>query len=316
MIQWDSNDKWYHGKKIRYKKKLANGSPFVPSFLLFSSACLCSLHSLPLPLPSFLSYVLNRFLAQGSFSFFFLFLFLFLFSFFFTCLFLLLPSSTWSKSSMNDYPVRGTEQMDRVFLVAFRCSSAKSVWLHHHHHHHIFKKTRLSRKRSKGLGMGSAAFAISMERVLVCSVKAAKKRRFCFQTHRTWAFIWSAQFDFDVERDPWRIAINFSGCISCACPFRVYVPPCTCPSMGMSPPYVYPGVCMSRRSTVCMSLPCVSPECLHAHYVYAPSMCMSPPCVCPLRVYFPLCVCCSACMFLSLYVLSVCMSPPCMSRHV
>lgn len=247
---------------------------FLCSFRMYSIASLPGAH-----FPFFFS----------SFSFFFL-------SFFFTCLFLLLPSSTWSKSSMNDYPVRGTEQMDRLFLVAFRCSSAKSVWLHHH----IFKKTRLSRKRSKGLGMGSAAFAISMGRVLVCSVKAAKKRRFCFQTHRTWAFIWSAQFDFDVERDPRSIAINFSGCISCACPYRVYVP-----SVYMSHCVYVPTVCISRRVYVSAF------HRVHVTTVCVPRTCTCPLCVCPLHVYVP-----SVCIFLYVYVAphvcsSVCMSSPC-----
>lgn len=220
-------------------------------------------------------------------------------------------------------------RMDRVFIVAFDTTSPLRPF---------GSTTTSSNSEEIRAWDGFRRPLLSTERVLDCSFKAAKKRRFFpFQIHRTW--LSSGLHDLNQRwRDLQRIAINFSGCISCVC----LSPPCVCPSMYLSLLHVYLGVCMSRRATVCISLPCVCPERVHVPLcvcplsvyvppilfslvymllrVYVPavyvlpcvrsSVCMPSPCVCPS------CVSPSVCMFLRMYILSVRMSPPCMSRCV
>ncbi len=86
---------------------------------------------------------------------------------------------------------------------------------------------------------------------------------------------------------------------------QVYVSPCqSVPTVRISllVCIVYPGVCMSRDSivcSVCMSCPCVGPNCLclhMSHRVYVPSVCIS------LRVSVPPYACFSLGMFLRVYV--------------
>lgn len=182
--------------------------------------------------------------------------------------------------------------------------------------------------------MGSAAFAISMERGACLQRQGCEETKILvFKLTGTLGFhLGLHNLTLDVERDPPKHRHQFFWlylmCLSltpCMSPLRV--------CLSRACVYVLSPLCVYVPACVCLGVPpCACHYRVCPPNVYMPTMCMSPPCVfsfmcmllriylpqyvCPLRVYVPAvyvspCVGPSECIIPRYVCSSVCMSSSC-----